>query len=701
MEREMECYSDSEIERLFKGAISEKAYEILLEDGRSIPKGCEERIATIMFLDCVGFNAFMRETPPDLAFQQLTALHDILLDTIRENEGYINLFVGDAMLVVFGAPIAVDEKTQAERACKAAIEALSGHYPGGLSIGAGINTGTVYFGSSTSSGLPSYDVLGDVVNDASRFEGQSRRSGQRLMLGSRTKDLIKDRYRAVFHDWLPSNGKQGADPIPVFAIVGELAAMEDPERRFWDRYDIAAAELQSGNAKKAIELFQELADERKSDILLSTQVERARRAYASSLAELFNKASDLDGLTTLLIDACSCLVPQAKSGIIEAAPDGLWRFKESPSLSGNPMLMAPSGDSMIWLRGLPGTAATTDAPEPLASAGFDLVVPIRCRNELAAAILLGTSAPAKADKAALDILAKALAEPWADLKAQWLRERYREKIDDATKLEEVNRELECKSIQLERALAEIRTFSASLEKKVREHAERLERASSLKRYLPPAVVEDIIEGKRDLSPRTERRKITVLFSDVRGFTSATDGLEPEELSRLLNEYLSSMSAIAFSHRATIDKFRGDGMMVFFGAPEVLPPAEGARRCLRMAVEMSREIERLRAAWFREGYDWDLGVRMGVNTGYATVGEFGCTDRLDYTAIGTEVNLAARLEGACETDSIVVSHATWALINEEFPCSPLGDVSLKGIHRPVKIYSVDWRSIRTGCGDASQ
>jgi class 3 adenylate cyclase len=111
----------------------------------------------------------------------------------------------------------------------------------------------------------------------------------------------------------------------------------------------------------------------------------------------------------------------------------------------------------------------------------------------------------------------------------------------------------------------------------------------------------------------------------------------------------------------------------------------------MAVAMCQRVERLRAAWFDRGYDWDLGVRMGINTGYATVGEFGSKDRMDYTAIGSEVNLASRLEGCCETDSIVVSHATWALVRDEFSCKPLGEVEVKGIHKPVRLYRVEWRA----------
>ena len=180
-----------------------------------------------------------------------------------------------------------------------------------------------------------------------------------------------------------------------------------------------------------------------------------------------------------------------------------------------------------------------------------------------------------------------------------------------------------------------------------------------------------------------------MFSDVHGFTSSTDGLEPEELARLLNHYLSAMSDIAFRAGATIDKFRGDGMMVFFGAPQPMDNGQGAKACLAMGIEMCRRVAELKEEWFNEGYDWDLGIRMGINTGFATVGEFGSPDRLDYTAIGTEVTIAARLETACETDSILVSHATWALVRDTFPCEAVGPLELKGIHRPIRAYRVDW------------
>lgn len=263
--------------------------------------------------------------------------------------------------------------------------------------------------------------------------------------------------------------------------------------------------------------------------------------------------------------------------------------------------------------------------------------------------------------------------------------------EETQKLEELNRELESKSLALERSLAENQELNRNLEKRVAEHAERLERASTLKRYLPPDIVDEIIEGGRDLSPRTERRKITVMFSDVHGFTTATDGLEPEELARLLNGYLSAMSEIAFAAGATIDKFRGDGMMVFFGAPKPMDAKDGANACLSMAIDMCRKVEELRQQWFDEGYDWDLGIRVGINTGYGTVGEFGSPDRLDYTAIGTEVNVAARLEAACDTDTILISHATWALVRDAFPCEPVGQIELKGINRKVRAYTVEWRN----------
>jgi len=209
----------------------------------------------------------------------------------------------------------------------------------------------------------------------------------------------------------------------------------------------------------------------------------------------------------------------------------------------------------------------------------------------------------------------------------------------------------------------------------------------LKVYLPHQFVESLAHGDRKALPDYKRRRLTVFFSDVQGFTTWTDKLEPEDTRDVLNQYLSEMSAIADKWGGTVDKFIGDAIMVFFGDPEFTNDKDHAMRCVRMAMEMQEKMSSLRAEWEDLGYQEPLHIRIGVNTGYATVGNFGSESRLNYTVLGSAVNLASRLETACAADRITVSHTTWSLIKDEIECEPKGEIEVKGFAEPVKIYEV--------------
>ena len=165
-------------------------------------------------------------------------------------------------------------------------------------------------------------------------------------------------------------------------------------------------------------------------------------------------------------------------------------------------------------------------------------------------------------------------------------------------------------------------------------------------------------------------------------------MQPEELTTLLNEYFTEMSAIALRHGGTVDKFVGDAILVFFGDPESLGVAEDARACLRMAVEMQRRLAELNGMWRRRGIERPFQVRMGINTGFCNVGNFGSVDRMDYTIIGAEANLAARLQSIAEPGSIVVSYETHALVRDMTDVHALEPITMKGISRPVIPYTVD-------------
>ena len=209
----------------------------------------------------------------------------------------------------------------------------------------------------------------------------------------------------------------------------------------------------------------------------------------------------------------------------------------------------------------------------------------------------------------------------------------------------------------------------------------------IRRYVPSQRAEAILAGGAAEESRHERVRLTVFFSDIKNFTATTDQLESEELSRILNEYLSEMSDIAEKFGGTIDKFVGDAVMIFFGAPKATSDQDHALRCVRMARAMQARMGELAKKWFGEGIEIPFEIRCGINTGVATVGDFGSRKRTNYTAIGNQVNLAARLEGACAPGRILISHATWALVKDEIPCEEAGTIEVKGIHYPVRTYLV--------------
>ncbi len=213
-----------------------------------------------------------------------------------------------------------------------------------------------------------------------------------------------------------------------------------------------------------------------------------------------------------------------------------------------------------------------------------------------------------------------------------------------------------------------------------------ELSAKLSPYLAPQVYQMIFKGIQDSSIRAQRKKLTIFFSDLKDFTSTTADLQPEDLTYLLNKYFDEMSEIALEYGATIDKFVGDAMLMFFGDPETLGIKEDALRCVRMAIAMQRRMVDLQAIWRDKGYEKPLRMRIGINTGYCNVGNFGCARRMDYTVIGSEVNLAARLEQAGDPDGILMSYETYALVREEIEAEERPPVALKGISDSVRTFA---------------
>jgi len=210
----------------------------------------------------------------------------------------------------------------------------------------------------------------------------------------------------------------------------------------------------------------------------------------------------------------------------------------------------------------------------------------------------------------------------------------------------------------------------------------------ISRYLAPQIYKSIFSGERDVTIHTERKKLTIFFSDIKDFTATAERLQPEEITALLNEYFTEMSAIALTHGGTVDKFIGDAMLIFFGDPETKGTQEDAKACLRMAVEMQRRLVELNIKWRGNGIQQPFRVRMGINTGYCNVGNFGSADRMDYTIIGAEANLAARLQSIAEPGQIVMSYETFAFVRDFVQARRLPPISMKGVVQEVVPYAVE-------------
>jgi adenylate cyclase len=217
----------------------------------------------------------------------------------------------------------------------------------------------------------------------------------------------------------------------------------------------------------------------------------------------------------------------------------------------------------------------------------------------------------------------------------------------------------------------------------------------ISRYLSPQVYKSIFSGQKDVIIHTERKKLTIFFSDIKDFTATTERLQPELITQLLNEYFTEMSNIALAHGGTVDKFIGDAILIFFGDPETKGEAEDAKACLRMAADMQRKLAELNVKWRSAGIEHPFQSRMGINTGFCNVGNFGSADRMDYTIIGAEANLAARLQSIAEPGHIVISYETYALVRDMVVAHALPPITMKGISREVIPYTVEGMLDATG------
>jgi adenylate cyclase len=234
-----------------------------------------------------------------------------------------------------------------------------------------------------------------------------------------------------------------------------------------------------------------------------------------------------------------------------------------------------------------------------------------------------------------------------------------------------------------RHLAELAELNRTLEQRVAEQVGQLEQLGRLKRFFSPQLAELIVAGGAADPLKTHRREVTVVFLDLRGFTAFAETSEPEEVMGVLREYHAEMGRLVLEHEGTLERFTGDGMMVFFNDPvEVENPPE---RAIRMALAMREAVTRLAVGWRKRG--WDLGLGVGVAQGYATIGAIGFEGRWDYGAIGTVTNLAARLCSEAKAGQILIPSRVAALVEELIKAEEVGALTLKGLARPVPTWSV--------------
>jgi len=251
-------------------------------------------------------------------------------------------------------------------------------------------------------------------------------------------------------------------------------------------------------------------------------------------------------------------------------------------------------------------------------------------------------------------------------------------------------------LQLEH-VEEVDRLNRRLEARVEEQMAELVRTGELKRFMPQQIAEGLMAGQLSADDGFERRKVTLLFADMVGFTDLSDKLEPEELAEVLNEYLREMTAVAVSQGGTLDNYIGDGLMVLFGAPKQVDESVQAWSALRTAFGMQERVEELSTAMRARGIPADLTVRVGVNTGHCTVGVLGSDIMRAYKAVGFAVNVAARLQSEAEPGTVLVGFRTYALVKDRVVAEQRVPLMLKGAARPVEAWEIR-RLVETGDED---
>jgi len=258
-------------------------------------------------------------------------------------------------------------------------------------------------------------------------------------------------------------------------------------------------------------------------------------------------------------------------------------------------------------------------------------------------------------------------------------------VDHGALVARVNSMLRIKALTdtVQAQSAKLAEWNAKLEERVNDQLGQLESLSRLKRFFSPQLAEAILTGGADNPLVSHRREVTVVFLDLRNFTAFAETSEPEEVMRVLREFHTEMGKLILEHGGTLERFTGDGMMIFFNDPVVV--SDPAERALRMAVAMRERVNEMSALWRKQGYDLSLGI--GIAQGYATIGAIGFEGRLDYGAVGAVTNLAARLCGEAKGGQILTNRKTLSKFEQLVEAEPVGELALKGFARPISVYSI--------------
>jgi len=257
------------------------------------------------------------------------------------------------------------------------------------------------------------------------------------------------------------------------------------------------------------------------------------------------------------------------------------------------------------------------------------------------------------------------------------------RVKSMLRIKELHDTVQEQARQLQAQAAQLAEWNRTLEQRVQDQVSELERMGRLKRFFSPQVSELVVSSGGERLLQSHLREVTVVFCDLRGFTAFSETTEPDDVMAVLREYHQAMGVLIFQYKGTLERFTGDGMMVFFNDP--LPCPDPSARAVRMALEMRQRMAVLLDTWRGRGYQLHFGI--GIAHGHATLGMIGFEGRVDYAAIGPVTNLASRLCDHAEGGQILISQMVYAAVQDQIDAEPTGELSLKGLAEPVLAFNI--------------